>query len=99
MYRVTGTGIGANPEVALRTMEAVVAAGTEDLPPVRRFIAARRMRSVRTALAAVKYRDVGDYRNALRYALRAFAHWPSPFYDKAFKVLMLELGRRIKIVS
>jgi hypothetical protein len=48
------------------------------------------------ALAAVKYRDAGDYRNTLRYAWRAFACWPSPFYDRAFKVLLLELGRRLK---
>jgi glycosyltransferase involved in cell wall biosynthesis len=97
MYRVTGsTSMGANPEIVLRSMNAVVEAGTADLPPLRRFIEARRMRSVRTALAAVKYRDRGDYANTLHYALRAFAHWPSPFYDRAFRVLMLELGRRLK---
>ncbi len=96
MYRVTGTGMGANPDIVMRSMEAVVEAGTADLPPLQRFIQARKMRSVRTALAAVKYRDRGDHANTLRYAWRAFRYWPSPFYDRAFKVLLLELGRRVR---
>jgi glycosyltransferase involved in cell wall biosynthesis len=96
MYRVTGTGMGADPDIVMRSMDAVVEAGTADLPPLRRYVEARRMRSVRTALAAVKYRDRGDYDKTLRYAWRAFAHWPSPFYDRAFKVLLLELGRRVR---
>jgi hypothetical protein len=75
-------------------MEAIVAAGTAGLPPIRRFIEARRMRSVRTSLAALKYRDLGDYPAALRCAWQALAHWPSPFYDRAFKILILELRRK-----
>jgi glycosyltransferase involved in cell wall biosynthesis len=94
MIRITGAGMSANPDIVLRSMEYVVAAGTADLPPVRRFITSRRMRSRRTALAALKYRDKGDYENTLRYALRAFAYWPSPFFDRTFKILLLELGRR-----
>jgi glycosyltransferase involved in cell wall biosynthesis len=96
LYRVTGTGLSADPQIVLRSMDALVAAGTGGLPPIRRFVAARRMRSVRTALAALKYRDAGDYRNTLRYAWQAFAWWPSPFYDRAFKILLLELGRRVR---
>ena len=96
MYRVTGTGIGANPDIVFRTMEAIVAAGTAGLPPIRRFIEARRMRSVRTSLAAVKYRELGNYPAALRCAWRALAHWPSPFHDKAFKILILELRRKLR---
>ena len=95
LYRVTGSSMGTDPEIVMRSMEAIVDAGTADLPPLRRYIEARRMRSVRTALAAVKYRDRGDYANTLHYALKAFAHWPSPFYDRAFRVLMLELRRRM----
>jgi glycosyltransferase involved in cell wall biosynthesis len=95
MIRITGHGLSANPDIVLRSMEYIVAAGTADLPPVRRFITSRRMRSTRTTLAALKYRNKGDYANTLRYALRAFAHWPSPFYDKTFKVLLLELRRRV----
>jgi hypothetical protein len=90
--------MGSNPEIVLRSMDALVAAGTSDLPPLRRFVAARRMRSVRTTLAALKYRDAGDYRNTLHYAWCAFAWWPSPFYDRAFKVLLLELWRRLKLL-
>ncbi len=95
MYRVTGTGLGMDPEIVLRSIDTVVKACTEDLPPFQRFIHSKRMRSVRTALAAVKYRDRKDYENTLRYAARAFSYWPSPFYDKAFKVLMIELRRRL----
>jgi len=91
MYRVTGTGMSANPELSLRSMDQIVAAGTAGLPPIRRFIEARRMRSTRTIQAAIKYREKGDSRNCLRCAIRALRHWPSPFYDKAFKVLLLEL--------
>jgi len=54
------------------------------------------MRSVRTALAAIKYRDRGDHQSALRYAWQAFAHWPSPFYGKAFRLLALELARKFR---
>ena len=95
MYRVTGTGMSSNPEIVLRSMEHIVSAGTADLPPIRRFIESRRMRSVRTSLAAFKYRDLGDHRNSLRYAWRAFKYWPSPFYGKAFKLLLLELRKNL----
>ena len=96
MFRVTGTGLGANPDIVFRSMDAIVAAGTAGLPPISRFIEARRMRSVRTSLAAVKYRDRGDYPATLRCAWRALAYWPSPFYDKAFKILILELRRKLR---
>lgn len=95
MYRVTGTGLSVNPVTALKSMEFIVSAATSHLPPVERFVVAHRMRSVRTALAALKYRDIGEYSRCLHYALRAFAYWPSPFYDKAFKVIALELKRRL----
>lgn len=96
MYRVTGTGMGANPDLIFQSMEAIVAAQTEGLPPFRRFVEGQRARSVRTALAAVKCRELGDHTLALRYAWRAFLHWPSLFHDKAFRVLMLELSRRVR---
>jgi glycosyltransferase involved in cell wall biosynthesis len=95
MIRLTGQGLSANPEIVLRSMDYIIAAGTADLPPVRRFIESRRMHSTRTTLAALKYRDKGDYSSTLRYALRAFACWPSPFYNRALKVLLLELQRRL----
>jgi hypothetical protein len=95
MYRVTGTGLSIDPEIVLRGIEQIVSAGTADLPPIRRFIESRRMRSVRTSLAAFKYRDLGDHRNSLRYAWRAFKYWPSPFYGKAFKLLLLELRKNL----
>jgi glycosyltransferase involved in cell wall biosynthesis len=96
MTRMTGTGLGADPEIVFRSMEGIVAAGTAGLPPVSRFIRARRMRSVRTALAAIKYRDRGDFDAALRYSWQAFAHWPSPFYGKAFRVLVFEIARKLR---
>jgi glycosyltransferase involved in cell wall biosynthesis len=95
VIRITGHGLSANPEIVLQSMEYIVAAGTADLPPVSRLVTSQRMRSRRTALAALKYRDKRDYGNTLRYALKAFAYWPSPFYDRAFKVLLLELRRRL----
>jgi glycosyltransferase involved in cell wall biosynthesis len=95
MYRVTGTGLSINPVTALKSMEFIVSAASSHLPPVEKFVVAHRMRSVRTALAALKYRDMGEYSQCLHYALRAFAYWPSPFYDKAFKVILLELKRRL----
>ena len=94
MYRVTGTGMSANPEIFLRSTDAIVAAGTAGLPPLRRWMEARRMRSVRMALIAIKYRERGDSPSALRYAWRGFRYWPSPFYDKTFKVLLVELRRK-----
>jgi hypothetical protein len=95
MYRVTGSGLSVDPVSVLLSRDFIVSAAIDGLPPLRRFIVSRRMRSVRTALAAIKYREARDYQNTLRYACRAFAYWPSPFYDKAFKVLLLELGRRL----
>lgn len=96
MYRITGSGLSVDPLSPLHSMEYIVAAATSHLPPVERFIAARRMRAVRHTVAALKYRDLGDYDNTIRYALRALAYWPSPFYDRAFKVVLLELGRRLQ---
>ena len=95
MYRVTGTGLSVNPVTVLNSVEFIVSAATSHLPAVERFVVANRMRSVRTALAAIKYRDMGEYSQCLHHAVRAFAHWPSPFYDKAFKVILLELKRRL----
>lgn len=95
MYRVTGTGLSVNPETPIKSMEFIVDAASSHLPPVQRFVVSHRMRSVRTALAALKYRELGDHSRCLRYAMRAFAYWPSPFYDKAFKVILLELKRRL----
>jgi glycosyltransferase involved in cell wall biosynthesis len=95
MYRVTGSGLSIDPKAVLRSMDFIVAAGTAGMPPVRRFIQARQMRSVRNALAAVKFREARDYDNTLRYACRALTYWPSPFFDIAFKVLLLELRRRV----
>jgi hypothetical protein len=95
MYRVTGTGLSINPVTALKSMEFIVSAASSHVPPLERFLVAHRMRSVRTALAALKYRDMGEYSQCLHYALRAFAYWPSPFYDKVFKVMLLELKRRL----
>ena len=93
-YRVTGSGLSMNPVTVLESMEFIIAAASSHLPPVQRFVLAHRMRSVRTTLAALKYRDKGDYSNCLRHAVKAFSYWPSPFYDKAFKVILLELHRR-----
>ncbi len=93
MYRVAGTGMSANPELFLRSMEDIIVAGTSDLPPVQRFIEARRMRCVRLVQVGIKYRDKGDYYNARRCAWKAFKSWPSPFYDRSFKFLVLELRR------
>jgi glycosyltransferase involved in cell wall biosynthesis len=95
MYRVTGAGLSVNPETVLRSMDFIVSAASSHLPALERFVVGNRMRSVRTTLAALKYRDRGDYSNCLKYAFRAFAYWPSPFYDKAFKVIALELRRRL----
>ena len=94
-YRVLGNSMSKNPEIHLKSTEAIVAAGTAHLHGISRIIAARRMRSVRYALVAVKYRDNGDYRNALRCAMRGVAYWPSPFHDRAFKIILLELRRRL----
>ena len=99
MYRVTGSGLSVNPVTMLQTRDFIVAAATAGLPPIRRFIQSHRMRSVRTALAAVKYRDARKYDDTLRYAWQAFTYWPSPFHDIAFKVILLELARRLKIGS
>jgi hypothetical protein len=63
------------------------------LPPLKRFIEARRMRATRAIQAAIKYREKEDARNSLRCAVLAFRYWPSPFYGKTFKVLLLELRR------
>jgi glycosyltransferase involved in cell wall biosynthesis len=92
-YRATANSMSSDPEIHLRSMEYIVAAGTAGLPPLRRFIAARRMRSVRNAMIAVKYREKKDYASTLRFALRGLAQWPSPFYDRSFKIALLELRR------
>jgi glycosyltransferase involved in cell wall biosynthesis len=94
-YRVLGNSMSKNPEIHLKSMEAIVSAGTAHLHGISRIIAARRMRSVRYALVAVKYRDNGDYRNAMRCAMRGVSYWPSPFHDRAFKIVLLELRRRL----
>lgn len=93
MYRVTGTGMSANPEIFFRSMEDIVAAGTAGMGRLSRFLVGRRMRSVRCALVAGKYRDLGSYAKCLKYALRGFFYWPSPFYDRAFKMVLVELKR------
>ena len=93
MYRVTGTGLSANPVTVLRSMNYIVAAATDHLPPFQRFVISHRMRAVRTSLAALKYRDLGEYHNILRYAFRSLGHWP--FYDRAYKIILLELRRRL----
>jgi glycosyltransferase involved in cell wall biosynthesis len=97
MYRVTGTGMSANPEIFLRSMDAIVSAGTAHLPPFRRFIEARRMRCVRALQVAIKYREKRDYRRSLACALRAFGYWPSPFYDKTFRVVLVEIARQFGV--
>ena len=94
-YRVTSNSASADPEIHLKSMERIVAAGTADLAPARRVIESRRMRSVRYSMISIKYREKGDYGNALRFALRGLRQWPSPFYDRAFKIALLELGRKL----
>ena len=102
-YRVTGTGMSVNPEIFIRSTDAIVAAATEGLPPFRRFVQERRMRCTRAKFVGVKYRDKSDYKNSLRWALRAVAYWPSPFYDSTYKFLAVELkryffhGRKLKL--
>lgn len=92
-YRVLGNSMSKNPEIHLKAMEAIVTAGTSHLHGLARIVAARRMRSVRYSLVAVKYRENGDRRNALRFATKGFLQWPSPFYDRAFKIVLIELWR------
>ena len=94
-YRVLGDSMSKNPEIHLRSMDAIVTAGTAHLHGLNRVIAARRMRSTRYALVAIKYRDEGDFDKALECALRGVKQWPSPFYDRAFKIVLLELRRRL----
>ncbi|HLH07359.1 MAG TPA: glycosyltransferase family A protein [Terriglobales bacterium] len=94
-YRVLGNSMSSNPDIHLRSMEAIVAAGTSHLRGLARVLAARRMRSVRYSMVAVKYREKGDFNNTLRLAVRGFREWPSPFYDRAFKILLLEMRRRV----
>lgn len=89
--RITESGLSADPTSVLGSIEYIVSAATGHLPPIRRFIEGRRMRSVRNSLAALKFREKRDYKNSFRYALRGFLYWPSPFYDKTFKILVLEL--------
>jgi hypothetical protein len=91
MYRVTGTGLTANPLVILNSLEQIVSAATDDLPSFRRFIESHRLRCERMILVATTYRQNGDSKNCLRYAFRAFTYWPSPFYGNAVKVFLLEL--------
>ena len=62
-YRVTSSSASSDPEIHLNSMERIVAAGTADLTPARRFVESRRMRSVRYSMIAIKYREKGDYRN------------------------------------
>ena len=94
-YRVTSSSASSDPEIHLNSMERIVAAGTADLTPARRFVESRRMRSVRYSMIAIKYREKGDYRNSLRFAMRGLRQWPSPFYDRAFKIVLLEIRRQI----
>ena len=94
-YRVLGDSMSKNPEIHLRSMDAIVTAGTAHLRGIARVVAARRMRSTRYALVAVKYRDKGDHAKALECAIRGVAQWPSPFHDRAFKIVLLELRRRM----
>jgi glycosyltransferase involved in cell wall biosynthesis len=98
MVRVTSSGLSSNPDIVLASMDDLVAARTANLTTIRRFIEAQRIRSVRTTLAAVKYREFGRYSDALRLAWRAVAYWPSPFYGTAVKVLLVELGRKFRQV-
>jgi len=89
MYRVTGAGLSVDPVSVLGSRDYLVHAGTSGMPPIRRFIEARRMRSVRTALAAVKYRELGDPAKTLQYAWEAFRYCPPPSTTKPSRLSCL----------